>query len=234
MDAKIEELKKDLEELGKLQDLAIRQRVKNALGLEKRRWETELSTLLQNQHNSGQPASSGVLSGPKRYVMELTNYAFDQSDAFVKIFVTLDGVQKVPEDGVIVDFTEKSLNLTVKDLNGRDYSLVVKNLLEAIDVTKSYRKIKTDLVAIYMKKAVQGLRWDCLTSTEKKVKDIKENAVSETAEDETEDSKDPSAGIMNIMKKMYESGDSDTKRMIAKAWTEAQEKRDTGFQVPEL
>lgn len=36
---------------------------------------------------------------------------------------------------------------------------------------------------------------------------------------------DPTAGLMNIMKSMYEKGDSETKRMIAKAWTEGQEKK---------
>lgn len=32
-------------------------------------------------------------------------------------------------------------------------------------------------------------------------------------------------GLMNVMKKMYDSGDADMKRQIAKAWTEGQEKQ---------
>lgn len=35
---------------------------------------------------------------------------------------------------------------------------------------------------------------------------------------------DPSAGLMKIMQNMYEKGDSETKRMIAKAWAEGQQK----------
>lgn len=31
-------------------------------------------------------------------------------------------------------------------------------------------------------------------------------------------------GLMNIMKKMYDSGDPELKRTIAKAWTEGQDK----------
>ncbi|XP_055707410.1 calcyclin-binding protein [Phlebotomus papatasi] len=230
MEQKVEELKKDIEELTQLQGLAIRQRVKDVLMMERKKWEGEMSALMQNQVGKSEKAA-GSTSGPKRYVVELTNYAFDQSDAFVKLFVTLDGVQKVPEEGVVASFTEKSLNLQVSDLNGRDYVLVVKNLLEAIDVAKSYRKLKTDMIVIYMKKVKQGRKWDCLTSTEKKVKDIKNSAFSDLGDDS--DSKDPSAGLMNMMKKMYESGDPDTKRMIAKAWTEAQEKRDEA-KMPEL
>ena len=39
---------------------------------------------------------------------------------------------------------------------------------------------------------------------------------------------DPSAGIMNLMKKMYDDGDDDMKRTIAKAWTESQDKKASG------
>ena len=38
-------------------------------------------------------------------------------------------------------------------------------------------------------------------------------------------SKDPSAGLMDMMKKMYEEGDDEMKRTIAKAWTEGQDKK---------
>ena len=39
-----------------------------------------------------------------------------------------------------------------------------------------------------------------------------------------DDSGDPSKGLMNMMKKMYDEGDDDMKRTIAKAWTESQNK----------
>ena len=34
-------------------------------------------------------------------------------------------------------------------------------------------------------------------------------------------SEDPSAGIMNLLQKMYEEGDDDMKRNLSKAWTES-------------
>lgn len=37
-------------------------------------------------------------------------------------------------------------------------------------------------------------------------------------------SDDPGAGLMKIMQRMYETGDSETKRMISKAWSEGQQK----------
>lgn len=45
-------------------------------------------------------------------------------------------------------------------------------------------------------------------------------------------SEDPQAGIMNLMKKMYDEGDDDMKRTIAKAWTESQDKKAAGDMAP--
>ena len=39
-----------------------------------------------------------------------------------------------------------------------------------------------------------------------------------------DDDGDPSKGLMNMMKKMYDEGDDDMKRTIAKAWTESRDK----------
>lgn len=46
-----------------------------------------------------------------------------------------------------------------------------------------------------------------------------------TLKDDLSSNADPSAGLMNMMKRLYETGDSETKRMIAKSWQESEEKR---------
>ena len=42
------------------------------------------------------------------------------------------------------------------------------------------------------------------------------------------DDKDPSLSIMKMMKQMYDDGDDEMKRTIAKAWTESREKQASG------
>lgn len=42
------------------------------------------------------------------------------------------------------------------------------------------------------------------------------------------DDKDPSAGLMDMMKKMYDSGNPEMKQMIAKAWSEGEQKKRAG------
>lgn len=73
--------------------------------------------------------------------------------------------------------------------------------------------------------SLKGSKWSHLTSVEQRLKTAKDNLLKETTEDADIDAKDPSAGLMSIMKKMYQTGDAETKRMISKAWTEGAEKK---------
>jgi len=44
-----------------------------------------------------------------------------------------------------------------------------------------------------------------------------------------DEKKDPNEGLMDMLKKMYDEGDEDMKRTIAKAWTESREKKSDDF-----
>ncbi|XP_075156005.1 calcyclin-binding protein [Haematobia irritans] len=208
-----EELKKDSEEITKFLAEATRKRVKDALVKAKAEVDREIVNLEMKEKQAAERKEAG----PKRFYAELNEYGWDQSEKFVKIFVTLDGIQNIDESAVVVEFTENSLNLNIENFNGKDYVLVVKNLVFPIDVANSYRKIKTGMVAIYMKKKLEGKHWPCLTSIEKRLKDQADTELKQASEN-------PNDALVNIMKKMYNQGDSKTKQMIAKAWTESQEK----------
>ncbi|EZA48901.1 Calcyclin-binding protein [Ooceraea biroi] len=62
--------------------------------------------------------------------------------------------------------------------------------------------------------------WSHVTLVEKRIKEAKVPSMPEMGEDS-----DPGASLMNLMKKMYQDGDDDMKKTIAKAWTESQEKQ---------
>lgn len=80
-----------------------------------------------------------------------------------------------------------------------------------------------------------GSRWSDLTVIERRLNDIKAANVADTMkDDDDEDSKDPTSGLMKVMKKMYDSGDSEMKRMITKAWVEGEEKKRAGGQMNDL
>ncbi|XP_055389154.1 calcyclin-binding protein [Condylostylus longicornis] len=215
----MENLQKDLEEIQQLLTQATRQRVKDALLAEKYKIDAEIVKLQVKETIKNSPTPSAVAN--RKYHTELQEYGWDQSDKFVKIFITLPGVHDIPEDCVKADFTKTSLIVRIEDLKNKNYSLTIKELHSPIDVIKSYKKVKTDMVAIYMKKAEENQKWSHLTLTEKRLSQLKD-----MNKDDSNDLKDdPTAGIMNIMKKMYQSGDAETKKLIAKTWIESQEKQ---------
>lgn len=201
-----------------------------------RKIETEITKIRENIT----PVTTKTVTTPvtsntnRRYLVELNSYGWDQSDKFVKIFLTFDNPTKdLKDECVTATFTDKSLNVKITNFQDKDYSFVVNNLLDSIDITKSYWKVKKDMVTIYMKKVKEIVKWTHLTSTEKKVKEGKVKPLQEEAG--VGDPADPSAGFMNVLKKMYDSGDPEMKRMINKAMHEGQEKRGGGLGgAPEL
>jgi len=225
MSSKIDEIKLDLEDLNSLLENATRQKSKDLLSLEIRKLQSELIKF-QNpepQDVEMKPVKP-VSSGPKCYDVKLNNYAWDQSDAFVKLYVTLNKVHTLPKEAVYCNFLDRSIDLRVIGLENKNYLLPINNLCENIDTEKSYIKVKTDMIIVFMAKKAKRF-WSCITSVEKLLKDAKANSLKTEATDD----KDPNAGIMSIMKQMYQDGDDEMKRTIAKAWTESQGKKEKGL-----
>lgn len=68
---------------------------------------------------------------------------WDQSEKYIKVFVTLKNAQTVPKEQVYCKLTEKSMELHVDNLENKDYVLVINKLLEPINVADSHWKQKT-------------------------------------------------------------------------------------------
>lgn len=68
---------------------------------------------------------------------------WDQSDKYIKVFVTLKNAQSVPKEQVYCKLTERSMELHVDNLENKDYLLVINKLLEPINVEDSHWKQKT-------------------------------------------------------------------------------------------
>ena len=146
----------------------------------------------------------------------VSSYGWDQSNKFVTVYVSgLDGVGELPKENIVCSFEEDSFDLTVKDLNGKSYRLNVTNLDKSIDVKKSKIKVKSSRVNVMLRK-VDGKygpdHWSDLRS--KQSKDAKNRL-----------EKDPSAGIMDLMKDMYNSGDDKMRETIGKAMLESKKNR---------
>lgn len=201
-------------EINNLLQHASRQRSKDVLGLEIRRLQTELMKL--DEGNKVTSTSTNAVSNvsDKCYEVKLNNYGWDQSSARMTLYITLKDVHQLPKEAVICNFTEKSLDLRVLKLDNKNYRLTINDLCEEIDAEQSNVKVKTDMVIINLFKKV-AKNWSHVTAVEKRIKELKKNMVPNIGEDT-----DPGAGLMNVVKKMYQEGNDEMKKTIAKAWTE--------------
>jgi len=225
MSNKVKELNNDIQELRSLLDQAKRRKVQDVLTVELRRLETALITLKEQEVNM--EAAGDVNKGKvpsTGYVVRIKDYAWDQSDKFVKFYVTINGVHTLESNKVTLSCEPRKFELTASDLNGKSYVVGIENLLSDIDVEKSYHKVKSDMVVVFLKKVSEGNKWSFVTMTEKMLNDQK---AIKTMKDDKPDAADPTGGLMSMMKKMYEDGDDNMKREIAKAWTQANDKKST-------
>lgn len=218
----ISQLEADLQELSSLLEKAERNRVQDILKQEQKKVEKELATKRQQQQQQQQQAKRDAdpsAASKAAYTVKITNYAWDQSEKFMKIYLDLKDVHKISAENVEVDFTERSFSVLIKELNGKNHQMTVLNLLHPIDGKDSYKKVKTDMLLIMLKKKMTK-KWECLTAVEKRSKEKDKPTMDENA--------DPSDGLMSMLKKIYEDGDDEMKRTINKAWTESQDKKKRG------
>ncbi|RLN73690.1 hypothetical protein BBJ28_00011144 [Nothophytophthora sp. Chile5] len=131
--------------------------------------------------------------------------SYGKEKVSVYIMSGVDGVGALPKENVACTFTKTSFDLK-------------KN----INPAKSSFRVKKNRVTILLFKADKSDSWMNLTA---------KNPLK-TAKPDTSD---PTAGIMDMMKvrstaqlNMYDDGDEDMKRTIAKAWSESREKSAAG------
>ncbi|KAL6260727.1 hypothetical protein P5V15_008250 [Pogonomyrmex californicus] len=221
MATKADEMKLDIEELNSLLEQAKRQRIKDILMLEIRKLQTEMAKLLEQNDIPIKPTSPSNTT-QKCYEVKLNSYGWDQTSTTTKIYVTLMNVHQLPKEAIVCNFTERSLDIWVFGLENKNYHLPINNLCAEIDVDKSNFKVKTNMIVISLAKRV-AKDWSHVTLVEKRIKDAKSPSMPEMGEDS-----DPGASLMNLMKKMYQDGDDEMKKTIAKVWTESQEKQRNG------
>ncbi|XP_061098556.1 calcyclin-binding protein [Conger conger] len=215
----ISQLESDLQEINLLLEKSDRKRVQDVLTQEKKKVEREIALKQQQKDHLANKQAVDDVPSSKCYTVKINNYGWDQSDKFVKIYITLKGVHQISAENVQSSFTERSFSVFVKDLDGKNHQMAIKNLLCPIDVQESCRKIKTDMVLVMCKKKTQK-KWECLTQVEKQTKEKEKPGPEENA--------DPSEGLMTMLKKIYSEGDDEMKRTINKAWSESQDKKAKG------
>uniref|UniRef100_A0A7I4YU84 Calcyclin-binding protein n=1 Tax=Haemonchus contortus TaxID=6289 RepID=A0A7I4YU84_HAECO len=217
-----EEIALDLEELRSLRNLAKRPRIQEWI-------DRKISTLVAEQPAKISETSSPTVSVNKEKsttpsslpTVKVTNYGWDESDKFVKVYITLQGVQNANPSSIQHSFTSTGYDIAVSDHGGKNYVMTMKGLRDEIIPESSQLKVKTDMLLVMMKKKNEGKKWEQLTKLEYDQVQKRKPKFDDKIDD------DPQASLMNMMKQMYEEGDDEMKRTIRKAWHEGQNKKNT-------
>ncbi|KAK6051775.1 CS domain protein, partial [Cooperia oncophora] len=157
---------------------------------------------------------------PNLPTVKVTNYGWDESDKFVKVYITLQGVQNANPSTIQHSFTNTGYDITVSNHCGKNYVMTMKGLRDEIVPESSQIKQKTDMLLVMMKKRNEGKKWEQLTKLEYDQKQKRKPKF-----DDKDD--DPQASLMSMMKQMYDEGDDEMKRTIRKAWHEGQNKKNS-------
>ncbi|TYG68549.1 hypothetical protein ES288_D05G161900v1 [Gossypium darwinii] len=213
-----EELALDLEELRQLHSSAKRPRILSLISSEIRSLEKILQLQASKEDGNAAappptasqiptPISTSVKApiNPALNYVSVSSFSWDQDMDKVKIYVFLEGVE---QEKIQTDFKPLSFDVKFHDVKGKNYRCAVPKLNKEIVPEKCKVVVKPTRVIISLFKASKG-DWPDLYSKEDK---LKPNLDKE---------QDPMAGIMDLMKNMYEEGDDEMKRTIAKAWTDA-------------
>jgi len=214
-----EELAKDLEEFQRLSSEATRPRTKKFLASEIQRIEKEIDNL-KNPSNAAATAPSSISSAPVLPTVKITTYAWDQSEKFLKLYITVPGAAPGQDSRIRFDVQNKSVDLNADDIAGKNYFFNLKGLLHPIIADGSTFKLKKDEILLMLKKKDDGRTWTYITEVEMINK--------EKNKPKMDDNSDPNASLMKMMKQMYDEGDDEVKRNINKAWSENQEKKRGG------
>jgi calcyclin binding protein len=144
---------------------------------------------------------------------EISSFAFEageyNSDK-VKVSVRFEGIGKHPKENIICTFGKSQFDLKIMNWQGKNWRLMKMNLEKEVDTDKCSFKVTNNSVYIYLAKVKGEFGYPSWTELcEKRPK----NATSKD---------NPTAGLMDMMRDMYNDGDDNMRKAIGEAMLNAQ------------
>ncbi|CDU20895.1 hypothetical protein YYC_01696 [Plasmodium yoelii 17X] len=215
---KLKELHEDIEELKTILSKAVRENVKRKISRVIEDMTVEIAKLKLDEFQK--PNKINITNSEKNdnniSYSSVPSFAWNQEKNKVTVFLTIKNIQNINKENIISEFNERDFEIKIHNLDLKNYRFCIKKLYDKIIPNKCSIKIKKDLIQVYLIKQ-DNKHWDNLH--------FKESPMSKIKPPKINDQSEPSAMLMDMMKQLYQEGDSDMKRTIAKAWCEANEKK---------
>ena len=237
----VEMYQKDIEELEKLIDVALRPNVKrqlteyknnlsNLMNEEKKKIEAdkkkkeEESKKEKKESTTDKKESEIDESKLNATFSTISKYAFDTSNnKYIKLYLTdgFDGIKSFNSSNIKSKFTKNTFDICILGWKGKNYRFSCFNLSKEINPNDSYVKQTNSGLIVYLAKANSSDFWDSL----EKKKGLFGNK-DDDGMPALDKNKDPNQSLMEMMRDMYQNGDPEMKRMIAEAWTKSRDEQE--------
>lgn len=135
----VERISSDLVECRALLQRAETDRARALLRKELAALENEHRTAF-SQPPSGAPPAGGRVPAPGDH--RITTYAWDQTGKYVKLYITVAGVDALPEDAVACAFESRALDLRIRGVEGKEKYLLIRPLCDEIEPADSSFSVK--------------------------------------------------------------------------------------------
>ena len=238
----IEMYQKDIEELEKLIEVALRPNIKrqlteyknnlsNLMNEEKKKIEAdkkkkEEESKKEKKESTTTDKNESQIDASKLNATftTISKYAFDTSNnKFIKLYLTdgFDGIKTFNSSNIKSKFTKNTFDVCILGWKGKNYRFSCFNLSKEINPNDSYVKQTNSGLIVYLAKANSSDFWDSL----EKKKGLFGNK-DEDGMPALDKNKDPNQSLMEMMRDMYQNGDPEMKRMIAEAWTKSRDEQE--------
>lgn len=156
----------------------------------------------------------------------ISNYSWDQDQEAIKIYLNVGDFKDVKKELVKVELSDGNQTAIILIENGgHSGRLVLKNLSHPLSIVQDPSgqvKITKNFVIVALKKSEKA-KWASLQKTSG-ASDLGLGKGLAGGTEAGPEGDDPTKSMMAMMKNLYESGDDEMKRSIAKAWSQQQEK----------
>jgi len=237
----IEMYQKDIEELEKLIEVALRPNIKRQLT----EYKNNLSNLMNEEKKKIEADKKKKEEEEKKEKKETTTdkkeseidasklnatfttvskYAFDTSNnKFIKLYLTdgFDGIKSFSSSNIKSKFSKNSFDVCILGWKGKNYRFSCFNLSKEINPSDSYVKQTNSGLIVYLAKANSSDFWDSLEKKKGLFGNKDDDGVPAL-----DKNKDPNQSLMEMMRDMYQNGDPEMKRMIAEAWTKSRDEQE--------
>ena len=162
------------------------------------------STASASNISSSQPTSTKKYHPFPSLLFDAGQY----NSPYITVYLPLPNIGQHDPAKISVNFTSSSFDIIVSDYNGKSYRCVNNNLEKDINVSECKYILKPNKILLKLGK-VKGEYGSYDTWTQLSSKNDKSSRNSSN-----KDSSNPAAGIMDLMKDMYDEGDDNMKKMI--------------------